>query len=207
MYKPIHLLSDNIKTSCSIDLPIKGHCTPTEICVKTCYARRGTQAWPNPKRKQKYISEYLKGDNIDGLIHECMLRTTVRISGSGDLLIQHVRNIIRLAEACQDTQFWGMTRKVSIAEAINGNLPNLRLLVTVDVSSPKSVWNYEGKLCFGPRRENDDVPDDPRIVTIFPYHSGGRIVGNVPEHEKDCPAVRNHGIITCILCHRCWRWK
>lgn len=205
MYKPARLLSENRKTGCSIDLPIKGHCHPTPICIKHCYANKGTQAYPTSKKKQIFLSEYLKRKNVDELSLECMERTSVRLSGSGDLLPAHLNAIIRLAKACPETQFWGMTRKTDIATALNNILPNLHLLLTVDASSPKPVWNYQGKMCYGPRRAHDNVPDDPRIVTVFPYHASGRIIGNVPPHDKDCPAVRHH-VIGCVICRRCWRW-
>lgn len=209
MYKPTQLLSENRKTGVSIDFPIEHHCRPTKVCKKTCYAHSGFQSFPNSKRKQRYVSDYLKGGDITQLINECIQRTSVRLSGAGDLLLEHVPNLVSLAKACPQTMFWGMTRKVEIAEAINkSGLPNLKLLVSVDASSPDSVWNYPGKMCFGPRLEgdNDSRLGNKNIVTIFPYHFHGEIVGQIPETEKDCPAVR-HKMAGCFECQRCWNWK
>lgn len=206
-YSPQQLLTVNRKTGSSLDFPIAGHCTPTEVCAATCYAKRGTQAFPHPKRKQKYISEYLRGDDLSQLIYELKGKSAVRLSGSGDLLPAHVLNVIHLAEAVPKAILWGMTRKPEIAIEINGaGLPNLSILLTVDVSSPESAWNYDGAMCFGPRREGDKVPRDKRIITVFPYHAAGRIVGNVPKHYKDCPAVRKKKK-GCLECHKCWKWS
>jgi hypothetical protein len=99
-----------------------------------------------------------------------------------------------------------MTRKPELAKKLNGRLPNLRMLVTADAASPESVWDYDGRMCFGPRRHEDTVPRDRRIVTVFPYHNSGRVVNNVPEHRLDCPAIR-HTATGCHDCGRCWKWK
>jgi len=202
------LLSDNKKTGRSIDLPIKGHCCPTRLCIKYCYARTGHQAWPNSRAKQVRISNYLnhfKNKDISELIKECQARTAVRLNGCGDLNPEHVKAIVNLAEQCQMTQFWGMTRKMHIAEALNGIFPNLHLLLTADATSPKSIWEYQGAMCFGPRRPKDTVPDDDRIKIVFPRHFAGRVSKGMPRHQKDCLAVW-HDISGCVECGRCWNW-
>ena len=146
-YRPQHILSSNTKTGCSINLPIKHHCRPTKNCSKTCYARSGYTALPNSLRKQEWVSKYLSGGDISELIRECSSKTAVRLSGTGDIQTEHLPNLLRLARACPATQCWGMTRKLEIAKALNGELSNLRLMVSVDSSSPKAVWhNIDGCL-------------------------------------------------------------
>jgi len=152
------------------------------------------------------MSRYLAGTDQTELIQECRLFTAVRLCGSGDLNPEHVPAILRLAKSCPQTMFWGMTRKPEIAGALNNRLPNLRVLLTVDSSSPDSVWNYQGALCFGPRRPGDEVPEDPRIITVFPRHFGGRVVKGVQRHRKDCLSVW-HELPGCHACKRCWSWK
>jgi hypothetical protein len=179
-YFPTTILSSNTKTGCSINLPIKGHCTPTKNCAACCYAKSGHTALPTNIRKQVWMSQYLKGPSIAQLILETKSRTAVRLSGTGDL-------------------------SLDVAAELNGRLPNLKLLVSVDSSSPDSVWNYPGTLCYGPRLAGDVVPRDKRIITVFPYHKGGRVINGVPNHKKDCPAVR-HVVDGCMSCGRCWKW-
>ena len=204
-YTPQTLLSINSKCGCSLDLPIIGHCRPTPNCKHDCYARTGRQSLPEARKKHLFVSKYLKGKNLTILIHECKSHTSVRLNGSGDLLPTHIPSLIHLAEACPHTQFWGMTRKTEIATATNGKCPNLKLLVTVDASSPASTWKYQGKMCYGPKRPGDIVPNLKRIITIFPRHHGGKVVKGVTKHPKDCLAVW-HKISGCVDCERCWSW-
>jgi hypothetical protein len=206
MYHPQTILSENRKTNASLDLPIKGHCRPTKNCAHDCYAKSGPQAYPHSQKKHEWVSKYLLRKNISELIQECKNKLSVRLNGSGDLLKDHIPNILHLAKACPQTIFWGMTRKPEIATAVNSsNLPNLRLLLSVDASSPKSVWNYKGKMCYGPHRPGDLVPNTDQILTVFPRHFIGKVIKGIPEHPKDCPAVR-HKISECINCKRCWNW-
>lgn len=207
MYRPQKILSENRKTAVSLDLPIKGHCRPTALCFKYCYAKSGPQAYPNSVRKHVWISRYLAGRDLSQLILECRSQIAVRLSGSGDLNACHTAAVIRLARACPGTQFWGMTRKPEIAKSLmSKHLPNLRMMVTVDSSSPAATWRHDGALCYGPRRQTDSVPPDPRIITVFPRHCTGKVVGNVPHHPQDCPAIR-HTATGCHECGRCWSWN
>jgi hypothetical protein len=101
-----------------------------------------------------------------------------------------------------------MTRKLEIAKALNKKLPNLKIMVSIDSSSPDAVKKYNGVLCWGPRLSTDKVPStDKRVRTIFPYHSHGKIVGvkDMPKDKRDCPAVR-HTKDGCLSCGRCWSW-
>jgi hypothetical protein len=208
MYSPIQILSKNIKCGCSLNMPIAGHCRPTKNCSHCCYARTGHTALQCSKNKQNYLSKYLAGKDISRLITEARGHTSVRLSGTGDLNTPHIKNILKLAKAVPNTMFWGMTRKLEIANSLNNKLPNLKIMVSVDASSPKSVWNYKGVLCWGPRLASDLVPkNDPRIKTIFPYHSSGHIVNEkaMPKDPRDCPVVR-HTKSGCLECGRCWNW-
>jgi len=205
MYSPLKIISENPKTGASINLPLD-HCAPTKLCKMMCYAKSGPIALPVTKRKQKYVSDYLTGNDITQLIHECFFLPSVRLNGSGDLLKKHVSNIIQLASTCLNTMFYGMTRKPYIAEALNNKLPNLKFLLSVDAStSKKLIKDYTGTICFGPRRACDKVPKDKRIVVVFPYHCHGTVIQGIPKHSLDCPAVR-HEVNGCHECKRCWNW-
>jgi hypothetical protein len=208
MYFPTTILSENSKTGCSLNLPIAGHCRPTKNCSRTCYARYGHTALPVSKNKQRWLSDYLKGSDITQLIGECRGRTAVRLNGTGDLNKEHVPNILKLAKTCPATVFYGMTRKIEIAKALNNKLPNLKFMVSVDSSTPKSIWeNYKGTLCWGPRFAGDVVPNLKNIRTIFPYHFAGKIVkkDHMPHDPRDCPAIW-HKVSGCLSCGKCWNW-
>ncbi len=206
MYTPLTIISENKKTGVSINFPMKGHCRPSKLCQKLCYARSGHMALPNTVKKQNYVSDYFTGNDLLKVIVECKNCHAVRLNGCGDLLPDHVNNIINLANECPKTMFYGMTRKPEIAKVINDQLPNLRLLLSIDATTPKKVWSkFPGKMCFGPRRDVDTVPDDPRIIIVFPYHCHGSVVKNVPKHPLDCLAVW-HEVSGCLECARCWDW-
>lgn len=206
MYTPLKIISENSKTGISINFPIVGHCKPTSLCKKLCYARVGHMALPSNKKKQQFVSDYFKGNDILQAIIECRSHTTVRLNGSGDFLPEHVTNIVSLAQACPNTVFYGMTRKPEIAKILNNALENLKILLSIDIETPKGIWkDYPGKMTFGPRRFFDKVPKDSRIVVVFPYHFGGKVIKHVPVHKKDCPAVR-HTKSGCLDCGRCWKW-
>ena len=204
-YRPTTILSSNSKTGVSLNLPIKGHCTPTKNCAKCCYAKSGHTTLPASQKKQVWLSKYLAGNDISELIHEARLHTAVRISGTGDLSLKHIPNMKLLAKSCPGTVFWGMTRKIEIAKALN-RIKNIKIMVSIDSSSPEEIKKYKGALCWGPNLPNDKIPKQKNIITVFPYHSHGRVVNNVKRHPKDCKAVW-HEIPGCLSCGRCWTWK
>lgn len=208
MYSPQHIISENGKTSCSINFPRKGHCRPTSLCIKSCYARSGPMTLPNAKRKQQFVSDYFADPTNDLLqiIWESRQYQAVRLNGSGDMLLSHIKNILKLAKACPKTMFYGMTRKPEIATAINNQLDNLKLLLTIDATTPLSVWkNYPRKMVFGPRRAIDKVPTNKQIIVVFPYHCHGKVIQGIPAHKKDCLAIY-HKVSGCMVCQRCWNW-
>jgi hypothetical protein len=204
-YRPEHILSENKKTTVSINLPIAGHCTPTRNCARVCYAKSGHTSRPSNKIKQVWVSNYLAGKELDELVSECLAESSVRISATGDLNPEHVPSILHLARVCTQTEFWGMSRKLGILNSLNGQYKNLHMLLSVDSSSPDWVWKYPGAMCWGPRLKDDVVPPDPRIKVVFPYHCTGRVIKSVPVDGRDCQAVR-HAIEGCRVCKRCWSW-
>ena len=203
---PTKLLSDNHKTGASLNLPLT-NCHPTERCAEACYARIGPIAWPNSVRKALAVDATLRKSEIDGLAWECRRLQDVRLNGSGDMIPEHISAVLGLAAACPKTMFWGFTRKRKIAERLNRKLRNLSLIISFDVTSPdEDLTGYEGPLAFGPRRPEDPVPDDERIVVVFPEHHLGHTIPGVPPHPKDCPATR--GMVrlhACQRCQRCWK--
>jgi len=204
--RAVPILSTNRKTAVSINLPVR-NCKPTRRCAAACYACEGPIAWKNSIRKALAVDAALRKGEIEGLVWECRMLQGVRLCGSGDMTLDHVPAVIRLAEACPDTTFWGFTRRREVAEAINGGHVNLSVIVTFDATSPEGeLRGYEGPAAFGPRTSRDIVPDDQRIMVVFPEHHAGRTIANVPEHPKDCPATRGmNRRHACQRCRRCWR--
>lgn len=128
------------------------------------------------------------------------------MSGSGDLCGEHVPAILKLAESCPQTVFWGFTRSREIAEQINHRHDNLSLILSIDATSAEQeLSGFAGPLAFGPRGPQDAVPYDPRIIVVFPVHRAGRTDPDVPVHPRDCPATRGPRHHACLRCQRCYR--
>lgn len=202
------MLSGNSKTGASINLPLV-NCKPTKRCSNECYACVGPIANPNSVRKSMIVDKSIRKMDLDRLIRECAQRLNVRLNGSGDLTPDHVRAMLELATKCPETVFWGFTRNLKVAGLLNGALPNMSLIVSVDATSPKGFANdYDGPLAFGPRSPGDDLPDDPRIIVVFPTHHQAKPDPAIPVHEKDCPAtrfkVREDKLGACDRCKRCY---
>lgn len=201
------LLSENTKTGVSLNLPVK-NCRPSKHCAKTCYACAGRCLLKMSVVKTLRVDRCLSTGQIDRLSNESNMYANVRLCGTGDFLEEQVPHVLRLSQRCPDTLFWGFTRKVKIANQLNGKRKNLRMLLSVDVSTPtKEYRNYTGKLAFGPVFPGEHVPKDNRISVVFPLHHRGRLVLNIEEHRLDCPAVRGkigHSL-ACQACRRCMK--
>ena len=204
--KPLIVLSSNHKTGTSINLPVI-NCKPTRRCAAACYACVGPISWGNSIRKALAVDAVLRSGELEGLIWECRRLRDVRLNGSGDMTLEHVPALLELAQACPGTVLWGFTRRRQVAEAVNDVRRNLSLIVSFDTTSPAGELDgYDGPLAFGPRRPRDRVPDDRRIVTVFPEHRIGHTMRGVPFHPKDCPATRGaQRLMACARCWRCWR--
>jgi hypothetical protein len=204
--RAVPVLSTNHKTGISVNLPIM-NCRPTPRCKAACYACEGPISWENSVRKALAVDAALRKGEIEGLIWECRRLQDVRLNGSGDLTPGHVPAVLRLAEACPETTFWGFSRCRLVAEAANSKLNNLSLILTFDATSPdREMADCECPLAFGPRRPRDNVRDDRRIIVVFPEHHAGHTIPNVPLHPKDCPATRGfERRNACLRCQRCWR--
>lgn len=206
---PIRILSGNKKTGVSINLPLI-NCRPSKRCADTCYACEGHIALPNSIRKTLYVDKLLREGDLDRLIAECRKEWEVRLCGSGDFVAEHIPSIFRLADECPKTILWGFTRNRPVAEQINAaKKPNLSIILSYDSTmSDEYIEGYEGPIAYGPRQAEDIVDDDKRIIVVFPEHHQAGPHWSIPDHRKDCPAVRmehkedKHG--ACTRCRRCF---
>lgn len=204
--EPQEMLSGNSKTGVSLNLPVL-NCRPSAKCAKSCYACTGPISFGNSIRKALVVDQKLKRGDIDRLAEECARRDNVRLCGSGDLTPEQVPHIIKLAQRCPGTVFWGFTRKVQIAKAINGRAKNLSVILSFDGSSRDQKFKgYRGRLAFGPRLPGDEVPKDRRLLVVFPEHIHGQTTKGVERHKLDCPTSRGaEHDNACEKCRRCWR--
>jgi hypothetical protein len=85
--------------------------------MAACYACEGPIAWRNSIRKALAVDAALRAGEIEGLVWESRMLQGVRLCGSGDMTLDHVPAVIRLAGACPDTTFWGFTRRREVGRA------------------------------------------------------------------------------------------
>ena len=186
------LLSGSKKTGAAINLPLR-NCSPSKRCAETCYAMEGFVAAPHViKATMRMDHILLTGEHLDKLAAECRKEPDVCLLGIGDFHMTHVPQVVQLAKACPDTVFWGFTRKRAITEALNHELPNLSIVLSWDAThhAHSHVGGYEGPLSYGPIQAGEEVPDDPRIIVVFPEHHQSHPDPKIKLHPKDCPATR-----------------
>lgn len=206
---PVKLLSGNKKTGISINLPLL-NCIPSKRCSETCYACEGPIAFKNSIRKTLKVDAVLRSGAIEALVDECRKEWDVRLNGTGDLTLEHVDAILFLATSCPNTIFWGFTRSRPVAEELNNQLENLSIVLSYDSTmSPSHVDGYEGPIAFGPVQAQDTIPDDPRIIVVFPEHHQSHPDPYIMLHPKDCPAtrfeVKSEKVGACGRCRRCFK--
>ena len=172
---PRILLSENLKTGHSINLPIL-NCQPTERCAAVCYATAGPISWNNSLKKALAVDAALRNGEIEGLIWECRQLQSVRLSGSGDLCGEHLPAIYKLAESCPQTIFWGFTRSLEIAEQINHRHDNLSLILSIDATSAdQELPGFTGPLAFGPILAGERMQPVDEIRREPPMQGGATV--------------------------------
>lgn len=212
MKKYTKLLSGNKKTGVAINLPLLG-CRPSPRCAEVCYAMEGFVAAPHVMSATLRMDQILRtGEHLDKLIKECRKEKDVRLLGIGDFIPEHILNVLLIAQKCPDTIFWGFTRKRENAETLNKVYDNLSIVLSWDVThAPSHVDGYKGPLSYGPIQASEEVPDDPRIIVVFPEHHQSHPDPKIEKHQKDYPATRippfREGLKTqaCQRCGRCLR--
>lgn len=206
------MLSGNKKTGAALNLPLSC-CRPSARCAETCYAMEGFISSDRAIQHSLVIDRLFRiGEGMVRLIKECRKRKDVRLNGIGDFITDHLPQLFRLVEACPKTIFWGFTRKKEIAVLVNGQYKNLSLVLSWDATHHKShVRGYKGPLAYGPIQPGEKVPNDKRIIVVFPEHHQKHPHVDILEHKKDCPATRipigreylKEG--ACQRCQRCMK--
>lgn len=139
-----NLLSDNRKTKKSINYPICLTCSPTKICAKYCYARKGHIAMPAAKDKQQLVYDSFLLLPTEVVAERVMCEyfsndlTFLRWCGSGDLFPEAVKVLNFITENYPNTVHWVVTRKPELIPTINA-APNLYINFSLDNSSEHKI--------------------------------------------------------------------
>jgi len=204
--------STNKVTGHSLNFPIIGTCSPTEVCAETCYFAKGPSTWTAALKKQHRLLNAMEADPV-ALARQISawavrLRLTfVRWNGGGDLTGRSPECIDAVATAIPDVPQWVVTRKPEIAAKITPR-ENVFVHLSVDKGSwsrledfaaaaPKGLrwfWSYQ---C-----DSGEEPIGVLAPVVFrdKYEPAG-----TPRHPGDCPLNWSEDISgVCEKCRRCF---
>jgi hypothetical protein len=138
-YEPGSVLSENKVSGCSLNFPIQGTCSPSKLCIKTCYYAAGMTTWSNSLKKQIWNHIACK-DNphafAERVVKEYRKKNLefLRWNGGGDLFAESVEAINYIGKNYPDIVIWVVTRIPKMAALVDEN-PNIHLHFSLDKES------------------------------------------------------------------------
>lgn len=204
--------STNKVTGHSLNFPIIGTCTPTEVCGERCYFARGPATWTASLAKQHRLLNSLRAEpeRLAGSIATWATRlrlSFVRWCGGGDLVEETPACIDAVALLLPSLPQWVVSRKPAIAARIVPQ-PNVYLHLSVDRGSWKRLdefrtlapvglqwfWSYQ---C-----DRGEVP--PPGVAPVVFRDGYDLADSEPT-DDDCPLnLSESSVGACEQCRRCF---
>lgn len=217
-------LSKNTKTGISINVSIAETCSPTKLCMNSCYAMRGPIVFGNSQRRQventilfKHL-EFAPQRELDRIVNALASeifdskQSWVRWNASGDLIEGSVRVINRLAELHPKIINWVISRKPEMIGRLLDH-PSIRTTLSFDETTPekvskelksfKSKFKKSGvKFSWIRTSKTQIVPEF--IDIVFNEHIGRNSVEH--KDEKTCEATikENNHTNACDSCRRCF---
>jgi len=205
--------STNKVTGWSLNVPIIGTCTPTEVCAETCYYARGATTWRPSLAKQHRLMNSIKADPAETGDRIVRFATRhrldfIRWNGGGDLFEEMLPCIDRVAVKMPSVAQWVVSRLPELASRVTPR-PNVYLHFSVDLSSWRRLdqmralttsdlqwfWSYQ---CD--RSELPPSPDVAPVIFRHNYDPEGH-----PTFANDCPLNTNDSIVRiCVSCRRCF---
>lgn len=201
--------SNNKVTGHSLNYPIAATCTPTKVCVDTCYFMCGPATWPASLGKQwrLYNSTVADPKKVADAVARWATRlrlTFVRWNGGGDLFSESVECINEAAALMPSIPQWVVTRlpqhAVNIKPAAN---------VYVHFSLDRHSWiraaamrPYGGNWFWSYQCDAGERPEKSLAPVVFydGYDPSGE-----PLNADDCPLNSAADISgTCGRCRRCF---
>lgn len=201
--------STNKVTGHSLNYPIALTCSPTKVCIKTCYFGSGPSTWTAALRKQwrLYNSTTRDPAGTAKLIasYAARLRLSfVRWNGGGDLFKESVECINIAASLMPDIPQWVVTRLPHFARAITP-AANVFVHFSVDKSSMARLSlmrGYEGKWFWSYQCDKGESPP-PRVAPVVFYDHYDPNGSDLT--RDDCPLNSSADITgVCGGCRRCF---
>lgn len=201
--------STNKVTGHSLNYPIAQTCTPTKVCVKTCYFGCGPSTWSASLRKQWRLYNSTASDpkSTAALIARWAIRlrlTYVRWNGGGDLFKESVECINAAAPLMPGIPQWVVTRLPQHAVNIEP-APNVFVHFSLDRHSwvrAAAMRQYRGNWFWSYQCDAGEAPEKSLAPVVFydGYDPGGAAL-----NADDCPLNANDDISgTCQSCRRCF---
>jgi len=201
--------STNKVTGHSLNYPIAATCTPTKVCVDTCYFMCGPATWPASLKKQWRLYNATVADpkRVASVVAKWATRMQldfVRWNGGGDLFAQSVECINYAAPLMPDIPQWVVTRlpqhAVNIEPAAN---------VFVHFSLDQHSWTraaamreYRGNWFWSYQCDAGEKPEKSLAPVVF---YDGYDPADEPLNGDDCPLNAADDIAgTCGRCRRCF---
>lgn len=204
--------STNKVTGYSLNFPIADTCSPTKVCVKTCYFGRGPSTWTPSLSKQVRLLNRLNEDP-SGLGMQIArwarrLRLTfVRWHGGGDMTERSPECIDVAALAMPNIPQWVVTRRPWLAAKIVPR-PNVFVHFSTDRSSRHRLDEFVRRLSPEQRQwfwsyqcDRGEVP--PANVAPIVFRDCYRPLPGEQPAANDCPLNWTDDI--CGLCEKCRR--
>lgn len=202
--------STNKVTGWSLNFPIAVTCSPTKVCIHTCYFGRGPSTWPASLAKQHRLYNRVKADpagaaeQIAAWARRLKL-TFVRWNGGGDLFPQSVVCLNHAARMMLDIPQWVVTRLPAEASSIQP-AANVFVHFSVDRHSWQRLDEFKPrpglKWFWSYQCEPDEVPPESIAPVVF---RDGYDPQGTPLTIDDCPLNAAEDIAgTCERCRRCF---
>lgn len=221
----LHIVSTNLKTDWSINFPIAdnptlgpGTCSPTPVCEKLCYAKRGRLAMSKSISRQHRVLQVFEQEDpelIAKVIAEGYRKRNlsfIRWCGVGDLVPESCRVINILGTQYQDTCHWIVTRKVDMVELLERDMPNVFIQFSLDGSQDSRERQNQVRKINHPRVYFSylrfyEEEDTLGASIIFNYHGPGQ--KNLSYNPRCCPvdSGRLPTLGACQKCRKCFNPK
>lgn len=201
--------STNRVTGHSLNYPIAKTCSPTKVCVQTCYFGRGPSTWSASLKKQQRLHNSTVADPraTAALIARWAVKLQlefVRWNGGGDLFNESVECINAAAPLMPTIPQWVVTRLPHQAVNLTPRA-NVFVHFSVDQHSwtrAAAMRQYAGNWFWSYQADAGELPAKSLAPVVF--YDGYDPAGE-PLNGDDCPLNAAEDITgTCGRCRRCF---
>lgn len=213
------VLSGNMVTGVSLNLPIYGTCKPSKVCAENCYAQRNHISFRAAVNKQIKVMNSIKADPLavaERVASEMRKHlkkgvTYLRWNGVGDLFAESIDCLVAVADLLPNVPVWVVTRIPEQAVAVP-HRDNIFVHFSLDASS---LDRYAKVLTLSPKNQNlffsytaskDEAapPTELWDIPISVFFTD-RYKSEPPRGYEDVSCALNNAPSTANACEGCRR--